>query len=583
MVAIVLQDFKGEQPRIPPRYLAPSAGQSSINTRLDNGALSPLRKSTRISTVAADVRKGWQTLVRHDGDWLGWDNVVHAVPGPVAQDRLYYTGDNAPKMRYDGTVYDLKMPRPSSALTPALGGSGSGDVITRLYTYTWVSDFGEESEPALASAGLDWQPGNTVTLSGFDAVPTGRNITKQRIYRSQTGQLGTFFYLIDERAATNANYVDTVAVDAFQEVLPSTDYNQPPDTMEGLIALPNGMMAAFNGRDILFCEPYQPHAWPEKYRLRADYEIMGLVSLADAVIVVTRGQPYLVRGSTPESMQMIEIEQDLPCINKRSIVDLGYSAAYASHEGLVIVDASGAFRLATAELYSRQDWNALNPALMVGVQWAGRYVAFYDRLTQQGIIERGGLLIQPGGQSFLDRTADFASAAWYDLTQSALYYVDASTGYIMRFDAGDRDMAYWKSKVFVFPHPVNFAAAMVESEMTLTDAEKQAIADARAAAIAINQPMIDDGIETGAINEQEVNVYPVNGDGLVIVPSGDVPDVTMTIYADEVFFASVTDPNDVVRLPGGRTARKWEIEISTDAQIDRVAMATTVDELKVLA
>jgi hypothetical protein len=64
---------------------------------------------------------------------------------------------------------------------------------------------------------------------GIQAAPAGRNITKQRFYRSQSGSVGTDFYFIAERTACNANFVDTVAPDAFAEPLPSRHYNAPPD------------------------------------------------------------------------------------------------------------------------------------------------------------------------------------------------------------------------------------------------------------------------------------------------------------------------------------------------------------------
>ena len=51
-------------------------------------------------------------------------------------------------------------------------------MTTRLYVYTWVTAFDEESEPCPISADVLWQSGMTVTLSGFQATPAGRNITK---------------------------------------------------------------------------------------------------------------------------------------------------------------------------------------------------------------------------------------------------------------------------------------------------------------------------------------------------------------------------------------------------------------------
>lgn len=583
MTAIVLQGFIGEQPRIVPRYLDQRAAQSAFNARLDDGALSPFRRSATIKSDAAGA-EDWMALVLHGADWLGWDTFVHAVAGPVAEDRLYIMGDGAPKMRYLGIEYALAVPRPATALTTSKSGSGTGDVITRTYTYTWVSDLGEESEPAPASNAMDWQDGETITLAGFGATPPDRRITKQRIYRSQTGQVGTFFYLIAERNAATTGFDDTVAIDAFQEPLPATDYNAPPDDLEGLIALPNGMMAAFAGRKVYFCEPYQPHAWPEKYVLTTNAEIMGLGAVANSIIVMTAGQPHFIQGTAPESMQMTEIEQNLPCINKRSIVDLGYAIAYASHDGLVVVDASGSFRIATQNLFNRQEWEAHNPQTMVGAQLSGRYFAFYERVRASGQADKGALIIDVSGDGYLIRTDTRASAAWYDIAGSRLYYVDPDTGYIREFDAqnASRRSLYWRSKLFVLPRPENFAAILVDSESALSDqeviaaeAEKQAISQA-------NDALIADGPIGGGFNESMVNTIPLNGDNLEPIPDQTPDQAALTIYADGEVLHTTVRTGKAVRLPAGKTARKWEIDVSANVRIDRIAMANTVDELKAL-
>ena len=70
-------------------------------------------------------------------------------------------------MRVDGDTYGLAVTAPTAALSVAATGSGTGDTATRLYVYTVVTEFGEESEPSPASAGIAWQSGKTITLSGF--------------------------------------------------------------------------------------------------------------------------------------------------------------------------------------------------------------------------------------------------------------------------------------------------------------------------------------------------------------------------------------------------------------------------------
>lgn len=576
MPAIKLVAFLGELPKVIPRLLPDGAAQSAVNCRLEDGSLSPIRAPLRITTTgSADTR----TIYKHQGDWLAWDTVVHAAPGPVADERLYYTGDGVPKVKLAGDIYPLALAAPATALTATLGGTGSGDVVTRVYVYTWVTALGEESEPCAASTPLDWQPGNTVTLSGFAATPAGRNITKQRIYRSQTGQTGTYLYLIAERAADTANYVDTIAVDAFQEPLRTADWNPPPDTLEGLTAMPNGMMAAFDGRKLYFCEPFHPHAWPEKYVLTTDSDIVGLGSIDNAVIIMTKAQPFYAVGSMPENMVMQKIESNWPCINGRGIVDLGFAICYPTYEGMVMVQAGGASSLITASLLDRDDWLGLSPSTMVCAQRSGRYEAFFNA-TIEGTMVTGSISIEPGSLPFLSRTDTVATAAYFDVSESALYIVLSGTQDIMRIDApgAASEQFYWRSKEFILPYDENFGAIQIDTEGDLTQAEVDAAIARRAAVVADNAVLIAAGSIMGEINACPINGQAINGDILApLPPIGS--QLAVGVIADGVRVATVLATNKPARLPGGFKARKWEIDVAGNIAVTNIVLGRTMFDI----
>lgn len=581
MGAIKLTAFGGEQPKIIPRLLPPTGAQAAVNARLDDGGLTPVRKPALVTTLAGTDQL---TIYKHGDEWLSWPTVVHAAPGPVADDRLYFTGDGVPKLRVAGVEYPLAVERPTTTLTAAVDGAGSGDVVTRTYVFTWVTAFGEESEPSPATAPIDWQPGDTLTLSGFPATPAGRNITLQRIYRSQTGQSGTYLYLIAERAASSADYIDDVAVDAFQEALPSADWNAPPDTLEGLIALPNGMMAAFVGKALYFCEPFRPHAWPEKYVLTTDWPIVGLGAVGTSIIVATEGHPYLVAGSSPSTMQMVKLESNMPCINARGIVDLGFAICYPSVEGLVAATADGTVRLVSTDLFGRYEWQALSPASVVAGQYGGRYMAFYDTTDADGQPVAGSLFIDVGDDPFLVRSSERAQATFYDVKGSALYYVPQGSSAIYRFDApsGARAQLYWRSKQFIVPAPTNYGAIRVDSSNAMTPEEAANLETAIADAIEENTDLLAAGTVQGEMNSFAINEVALGGDTLVPIPGG-YGVVQVGVIADGVRVASVGITNKPTRLPAGFTAERWEIDVTTSAQVTQIVMGHTMDDLRAVS
>lgn len=577
MPTIKLGAFTGEQPRLISRLLPATGAQFSVNTRLDDGGLTPFNSAVQEAEIATASTK---TIVKFRDQWLSWAGIIHAAQGPVADERLYYTGDGTPKLRVGNTVYNLAVARPTAAVTATLSGSGTGDVQTRIYTYTYVTDLGEESEPAPASAAIDWKPGQSVTLAGLQAPPAGRAITKQRIYRSQTGSTGTYFYFIAERAASGNNFVDNIAVDAFQEMLPSVAWNAPPDTLRGLIAMPNGMMAAFDGKKLYFCEPFRPHAWPEKYVLTTDSDIVGLGAVGTSLIIMTKAQPYLASGSSPETMQMVKLESNLPCINARGIVDLGFAIAYPSNEGLAAVTASGEARLVSGDIMSRDDWLAIDPKTIIGGQLSGRYVAFYDTEDANGTQMRGALFLDLGTTPYLIRTNTAVSAAYFEIETSALYFLAKGENDIYRMDAptGDKESYYWKSKDFHTMMPLSYAAIQVDTIDFVSPLEYKNYEATRAQVIARNQQLIQSKISLGDLNAAPINHVPSAGDNLLRLPTPP-GNVRVGIYADDRLVATITRTGSPQRLPAIK-ATKWEIDVSANVSVSQIVMSTTMDELR---
>lgn len=579
MAVLKLIGFTGENPKVIPRLLGDTAAQLAYNVRLDDGGLTPVRKSRFEHQFTGMPPGGYKTIYKDGSTWIGWDKLVYVAPGPVATDRLYIFGDGAPKMKVASVTYPLAVNRPTNPLTATASGTPSSELgSTRVYVYTWVTDFGEESEPSPASNEVYWKPGQTVTLSGFGATPAGRNITKQRIYRSQTSTTGTTLYFIAERNASTGNFVDNVAADAFQEALPSTNWNAPPDDLTGLVSGPNGMMAAFRGKEVYFCEPYRPHAWPEGYVLTTDYPIVGLAWFGTSLAIMTTGVPYVATGTAPESMAMEKTELNLPCINARGIVDMGYSVVYPSHDGLVVVSLSGT-SVVSKGLFSRDDWLRLNPQSMVAGQYNGRYFTSYSYSDADGNEQLGTFIFDlTGEQPFLIRSDIKANAMYYELGTGLLYMLIDSS--IYQWDALSEPAALlaWRSKLFVVPKPTNFGAILVEADSALTQDQIDAIEADIARIMAENEIIFTEPSLGGALGASSMNSYSVNGDKLKPIPTLSRT-VSVSIFADRKLVATVGRVNKMVRLPSGFLATLWEIEVSSDTAITQITMAGTGYEL----
>lgn len=572
---IAISGFQGESPRTIPRILPTTMAQQAYNTKLDNGAINPIHRARFVHHLDQEA----QTIYLHKGEWISWDAVIHAAPGPVADDRLYYTGDGAPKMRYDAQVYNLAIALPDGKPVASVAGTPDPQLLSSIiYAYTWVTDLGEESEPSPLSDSVEWSPGLIVTVRGFSVPPANRRVTMMRIYRSQTSSTGaTELYFIAERPAGVGDFIDDNL--SISELIPSTDWNAPPDDLQGLTPLPNGMMAAFVGKKLYFCEPYRPHAWPEKYVLTMDYEIVGLGAFGSSVAIMTTGTPYIASGTAPENMVPEKLELNLPCVNARSIVDLGYAVAYASNLGLVSIGSGGASVVSNG-IFTRDQWKQMNPYSFVAGQYAGRWMASYAYTDESGEGQRRIIIIDlSGDQPFVIRNTDYAASMFYDIETGALYLLKGGNN-IYEWDAISEPFGeqLWRSKKFVINTEICFGALLVEGDDTMTAAQKKTLSDKAKAIMAANKAIMDANRSGGEIGGAAIGVLPFGG-SLLDEADFEPTSLAVSVYADGVLRWTTSKLNQVVRLPGGYLARTWEIEVRGNIQISNIIMAISASEI----
>jgi hypothetical protein len=328
------------------------------------------------------------------------------------------------------------------------------DLEEVAYVMTWLSTIGSkvlEGPPSSPSNIITRGDGQLVQLSLINTSPPvdggTYNLSGKRIYRTNVrSDLGANYQFVAELTVGTSSYNDTIRDVELGEVLPSTDWLKPPSTMRGVIELSNGVLAAFNGKDVCFSEPYQPHAWPVKYRLTAFSTVVGLVATGASIVVVTLGKPHFIHGTTPGEMEMIKIEAAQPCIAPLGIVDMGYAAVYPGDDGLVSIN-SGAVDIVTREHFTKEEWNDLNPSSIIAAEHDGRYVAFYTKADGT----QGGFVLDPKEAAAKLTFLDFgASAVWTNPKTGDLHALIDE--YICKWDSADDFYDFrWHSKTFETP------------------------------------------------------------------------------------------------------------------------------------
>lgn len=400
----------------------------------------------------------------------------------------------------------------------------SQDVV---YSYTHVTDLDEESAPAALSVPVLWSPGQAVRLSGFALGSAPRGVNRYRIYRSQTGATGqTDLYFVAEVARGTLNYIDAPHEVMIGEPIPSMDFSTPPDALRGITSMPNGMMAAFVGKLLYFSEPYRPHAWPAKYMLTVDYPIVGLAPIGSALAVLTRGTPYLAQGTHPENMRIEAIQTPLPCSSKASIVELSYGVAYASPDGLVLMNAQGGADVITKNTYLGRDWAAeMNPPTMLAGRIDDVYAVSYD---PDGGGRRMAFIDLTGSTPAITRSSDVPISFFTERGTGRLFYLDAARN-VMLFDptvTGAARRTYrWISRLYVDAGASNLGAAYIECD--------------------------------------EASSEPFS----------------VRLYGDGVLRATISTANRIMALPSGYRARRWQVDVEGRRAINAIIVAHTAAEV----
>lgn len=545
MPSIRLQNLGGIIPRRLPRLLPTSAAQIAEATKLWSGAITAFRDGAPQSDPmpVAPIK----TIFHAAGAWLAWKEDVDVVIGFTPNDtlgRLYYTGTGEPKV-IQQVIAASEAPTPTSWFRLGVTPPANAPVITtsapgspsefRTYVYTWVTAFNEESPPSPPSPVILVEDGVVATVD-FSASLPPTNVARVRIYRSNGGpyifvkEVPQFVGTWDD-AATNEDIENN-------EQLISQHWFPPEVNMIGLIGTPNGFLAGFYDNKVAFSVAYQPHAWPPEYVKIFDYPVVALGLFGSTIVVFTEGPTYLLDGVEPNNLSVSRVPDNYPCVSKRSVATGDNGVYYACESGLAFVGAGGV-RIVTRTIMDEDDWQAWFPHTMHGTVYAGYYYGFFRGARQTTDPNENGMGFildindQASGADAATAlvTIPFYATACFSAPDTRLFYTrsNLTVTTLYEWDRGASYMQYtWRSKNFVFPYVVSFAAAKVVATC----------ADARPCTLRV----LD-----GACNA--------------------------------VLYERAITSSEPFRLPAMRSRLDWVLEVTGSADVQEIHMATSVQEL----
>jgi hypothetical protein len=443
---------------------------------------------------------------------------------------------------------------------------------TRAYVVTLVNPWGEESAPSEAvTVTLRYNEQARITFTHQNA-DLYKEQSAFRVYRtnSSSNNTTTYQFVGEQTLLVGFNhdtvphlfvaeyvYDDTLASSKLGEVLPSTGWDVPPSDLHGLVALPNGVLAAFKGNQLYFSEPYIPYAWPVDYIQSFPFDIIGMCPHGNGLLVTTTANPFMVTGVHPENMTQQKLALAQAGVSSRGIADLGTAVAYLSNDGIVFVTGGQGTLEYSQQLFTRDDWRRLFNNDFRDIR--NMRLACYDgMLIGTSALDQGFILrLDAEGQG---------QFCMYEFAITATFYIPwldkllMATGNALKAfgESPITELAEWWSKDYVLPRPINFGVIQLVLQASP------------------NTPDFD------------VTSFGVYADGHSVATISLATDarggpIPITNTAEPISLSSGSHPQQVTltyRLPSGFVARRWSVFISGRAIVKEVHLASTPAELQ---
>lgn len=484
MAELKYTNFSGEIPIVSDRLLPLGFAKSAQNCNPETGELRGLRSPSSRGELSDPSPRGLTPkrpfkLVENDGSeqFVATATIEgEYLKSPLAGETLgrwyIFEPGLAPRVALfddllllgDGDDIAFGQPTLAPTLVENPVGTPSPRLQTRVYVYTFVTTWGEESRASPSSSIIVPENGE-VTVSGFHDTPSpsisGRSYDKIRIYRSVTSTEGGQLYFVDE-----IDYVDTSYLDqknsleiTFGSTLSSSAYDPPPSGIYGARVHPSGAFVAFKDRDVYFSIPYKPWAWPEDWKITVADEIVGIEMVGQQVLVMTKGRPAVIYGAEPGFMGLLNFPFSQPCVAYNTIVAFPEGVYYAGRDGLVFFDGTTPYVI-TKDMISRTDWqnNYLYDDIVCG-RSGSRYIAY-------SVANAAGFVMDQRGPrtSFIQISNLPCSGAFTtEMRENNLLMLDGDE--VFEFDPADGFFTeyYWASGDAPLPRPVNFGSVFLQA------------------------------------------------------------------------------------------------------------------------
>jgi hypothetical protein len=305
-------------------------------------------------------------------------------------------------------------------------------------------------------------------------------------------------------------------------------------------------------------------------------------------IIATTAFPSVITGADPSTLMQETLPYSQGCLSARGFVITDIGALYPSPDGLVLVSGNGV-KVLTAKVLTKEQWTALSPA---GKTHADLVSFYYDNIYIG--------FWQGTGHGFVFNFKDDPYITTFEVTDT-IYHgcIDPTddTLYLLTYDSPDYFAKAWESAEL--PDNLNLIATgesvtieagaqlfiadeyIIEGTgvLTINSSGLLAVCTAAEAFAALHL--------TNTLKSKIFTTPPTNFAFAKIIgdQSAGVP-VTFKLFGNGSQvqhgggnWSKSVQSIDMFRLPSGQRYESHEIEISGQAEVDSVILATSSGEI----
>lgn len=601
-------NFRGVQPKTHATALDPNGAQFAENCLLYGGAIRPLRAPSFYGEPVTP----WQqrlssrplTLFKRGGVWFGselpmtWVRDVLERDGPdgflFVQDGKLYRSNMACACGTDGPI-EVGIHRPCAAPGAVVQPGGctpetfplpgcaddwsecadSDAPLTLSWAFTYVNCMFEESAPSPLSEPILVDSGNAVLLADTGTPPA--NATSRRWYETLVGGDGSVdMFLIAETPIEQSAYMHCPHSFTPNDILQTQEYDEIPPCISGVSLVGDAVTVLWEGRELFFSEPRQPHAYPRKWWQRVDHEIRKVVAVTrnpeDNVhyhgVVLTEGSPYLLEGELPEDIRVRRLPVRAPCTNPAGVVTIGDVVVFPSEDGVLAIQ-NGTLVNLTSDWLTKDEWHGFRPDSTV--------LGFYDHrlfVFNREDAAKSFMLPWPNQNSPYQQDMVYLShnpsAVFHDEGEvMAVAGLQHRLGVYGWEQGQDRLRAVWHSKEFTQRGNWHGNAAKV-----LTDAERVPPHAkpwiVRACQMFGRMPYPDEALRF-------IRHFP---EAECVLPYLSMPATMFEVYATrELQYSRPVWRDTPFRIKRDRRAVDWSFAVRTTAVVHEIHLQTSMDDL----